>query len=238
MRSNFKAVPFRNTTQKIIYGELIKQKSTTHKYQIKWISTHRQFFPLEWTNIWASLHEQFFTEEVKTTIWEQIHLNFYTTYNYNKWHNSLLPCPLCRKIPNTACHILLDCSFTKIMWTKINNKIRQIIPVIPEKYEQVFGLQPLNTDEADAVTLRNWVTFTLRHLIMKEERRAYHTTQYSKPQIKSFIQKFNYHMTKELTTKHLQYKFQGHELKFEAIATASNALGARVNNDLVWMDIM
>ena len=28
-------------------------------------------------------------------LWEQIHLNMYTTHSYNKWHKSSLSCPLC-----------------------------------------------------------------------------------------------------------------------------------------------
>ena len=124
------------------------------------------------------------------------------------------------------------------MWAKIDAKLKQIIPVTPGKYEQVFGLQPRNKAEVSATTLRNWVTFTLRHLIMKEEKRAHHITQYSVSQKQSFIRKFNQYMTQELVVKHLQYNFQGLITKFEDIATTNNALGAKVRDEIVWKDII
>ena len=35
-------------------------------------------------------------EMLRVHIWEQIHHNFYTSYCYNKWHNSLLLCLVIR----------------------------------------------------------------------------------------------------------------------------------------------
>ena len=86
---------FKEINQKFIYSELIRLKSTTHIHQIKW--TEHIDIALDWDAFWDSLHQQFFTENLKSIIWEQTHLNYYTTYNYNKWHNSMEPCPLCRK---------------------------------------------------------------------------------------------------------------------------------------------
>ena len=115
------APTYKMVTQHIIYSELIQYQSTEHKYQTKWIDVNegRLSGLIDWDKVWESVNNHFHTEKVKSTIWEQIHLNFYTTYSYNKWHNTLHPCPLCNKIPDDIFHIILDCRFTKILWRRI-----------------------------------------------------------------------------------------------------------------------
>ena len=130
-------------TQKIIYSELLHEQSTDHPYKTKW-ALERGLYLIDWDQVWDSIHVQFCTEEVKSTIWEQIHLNFYTTYSYNKWHNTMQPCPLCRKIPDDIFHIILDCKFTKVMWKRVEKVLYQIIPQLPTLHEKAFGLQPRN----------------------------------------------------------------------------------------------
>ena len=99
---------FKYITQNFIYRELIHHQNRDHIYQTKWLRERKEISAVNWDKTWRSLHQQFFTDETKSTIWEQIHLNFYTTYNYNKWHNTLQPCPLCNKIPEDIFHVILD----------------------------------------------------------------------------------------------------------------------------------
>ena len=66
------------------------------------------------------------------------------------------------------------------MWKRIEKTLFKIIPVYPTLQEKTFGIQQAHNKENLAITLRNWVTFSLRHHIMLEERRAYHFSYYSK----------------------------------------------------------
>ncbi len=159
------SVLFQHVTQKYIYTELIHQKSTDHIYQYKWLE-NEDIPAIDWDKVWEFVHQQYFTEEMKSTIWEQIHLNFYTAYNYNKWHNSLNPCPFCRKIPEDVFHILLHCTFATYIWDKIENTLMKILPVPLSSEEKAFGIQPRLKRETNACTLRNWITFSLRHHFM------------------------------------------------------------------------
>ncbi len=231
-----KFADFKYVTQNFIYSELILSKSTDHVYQIKWFEISEE--PIVWDQVWESIHQQFFTEEVKSTLWEQIHLNFYTTYNYNKWHKSLDPCPLCRKIPEDIFHILLDCKFTMYMWKQIEGSLRKIIPHPTTTGEMAFGLQPRTKKENNATVLRNWITFSLRHQIMKEERRSYYIPNYSLTQARAFLERFNHHMKQELITKCQQYKFRGLAAKFDTIATINDSIGTNVGEEYTWNNIM
>ena len=68
---------FKSITQKEIYSELLHEQSRDHAYIGKW--SLDRFGLIEWDEVWASIHNQFFTEVTKSAMWEQLHLNFYTT---------------------------------------------------------------------------------------------------------------------------------------------------------------
>ena len=74
---------FDEITQKFLYSALILEQSRDHIYQGKWDEEEDQLMSTMWPDIWENIHNIFSTEKVKSTIWEQIHLNFYSTYNYN-----------------------------------------------------------------------------------------------------------------------------------------------------------
>ena len=193
---------------------------------------------IDWDKIWESIHKQFYTEDTKSVVWDQIHLNFYTTYSYNKWQNSLQPCPLCNKIPEDIFHIITDCRFTKTMWRRIERVLIKIIPIPVTDSEKAFGIQPRRKKETNATTLRNWVTFFMRHQIMLEEREAYHINKYHQRSVETFFTKFNRKALEELKTKKIQYEHRNLSVKFENIATTSNAIATMKDGNIVWMDVM
>ena len=238
IETNGKENTFDTITQKFIYNELIQEQSTDHVYHTKWVLEIRELGNIDWDQIWDSIHKQFFTEQVKSTIWEQVHLNFYTTYNYNKWHNALQPCPLCNKIPEDVFHVILDCKFTKVMWKRIEKTLFKIIPKPITTFEKAFGLLPVNKKERKPTILRNWISFSMRHHIMLEERRAYHINNYTSSSVQKFFLKFNHNTQEELKTKKMQYDFQNLSSKFEKIVTVNNAIVTKIDDEYIWKDIM
>ena len=234
-------------TQAFIYSELILFQSGDHPYQVKWVEDGTLKgqvrwdgrHELSWDKTWESIHKQFHTEEVKSNIWEQIHLNFHITYNYNKWHKAMQPCPLCNKIPEDIFHIILDCRFTKTMWRRIEKTLIEIIPIPVTDDEKALGLYPRRKKETNATILRNWITFVLRHLIMLEERRAYHIPDYHLSSMQKFFIKFNHRCREELKIKKMQYDHRQLSKKFEEIVTIRKAIATKANNDeYIWKDIM
>ena len=209
-------------------------------YQTKWVDADegRLSELIDWDKVWASVHVSFYTEELKSTIWDQIHLNFYTTYNYNKWHRSFQPCPLCNKIPEDVYHLIFDCKFTKIMWKKIEVVLFKITPTSLTDLEKAVGLQLKKGKDECATILRNWLTFSLRHLIMQEERRAYHIKDYYLRSVEKFVVKFNFKVQEELKAKKLIYDHRGAPGKFEDIVTYNNVVASVENGVFIWRDLM
>ena len=229
---------YKAASQAVIYHELILSQSGNHPYKLKWVEDGGFSWFTDWDKVWDSIHKQFFTEQVKTTIWEQVHLNYYSTYSYNKWHKSSHPCPLCNKIPDDIFHIILDCKFSKIMWKRIEKHLKKIIPVQITNTEKALGLQPRNKREEKATILRNWVTFSLRHLIMEEERRAYHIPHYHLHSVEKFFTKFNHKTHEELRIKNLQYAHRGLSAKFKEIVTINAVVACERDGEYSWIDIM
>ena len=235
---DFSKMKFTKITQKFIYSQLIQQQSRDHIYQTKWATDHGELSIIEWPKVWDSVHQQFFTEAVKSTIWSQVHLNFYTTYSYNKWHNSLNPCPLCGKIPDDIYHILLDCQVTNHLWNKLHNTLVGIVNIEPSLHERVFGLQPRNKRQTAAVVLRNWLTFSLRHQIMEEERKAFYLPKYTNLRLQAFMKKYNFLLQQESTTKWYHYISRNLESKFDKIFTVNNIVGSKIQGEYFWNNLL
>ena len=139
-----------------------------HHSTTKWLQKISTY--IEWNEVWQSVHNPLSSEDTTTLIWEQIHLNMYTTHSYNKWHKSEDPCPLCNTTPLDEFHITLHCTTVQNLWKEIEPHLLQIHPVPITEHEMAFGI-PGKTKN---ITLRNWLTFLLRSIIAQQERIAYH----------------------------------------------------------------
>ena len=94
---NKKDVKMAEITQKDLYEDAILKNSRDHKSQTKWVE--RLDIVILWEEVWDSIHNFLLSNTTKTAVWEQLHLNFYTQYSYNKWHKVAQMCTLCNNIP-------------------------------------------------------------------------------------------------------------------------------------------
>ena len=93
-----------------------------------------------------------------------------TTASYNKWHGVDTPCPLCKNTGITQFHLILECPITNEIWEDLTPVLIQIQPIPVTDEEKVFGI--LKNDPK--TQLRNWLTFLLREVIIRQELIAYH----------------------------------------------------------------
>ena len=120
--------------------------------------------------VWQSVHNPLSTEDTKTLIWEQIHLNMYTTHSYNKWHKTKEPCPLCMTVPLDEFHNTLHCTTVQNLWKNIEPHLLKIHPTPVTEHEMAFGIP----GKSKNIILRNWLTFLLREVTSQQERIAYY----------------------------------------------------------------
>ena len=156
-------------TQKDLYEDAILRKSRDHKSQTKLIE--RLNTVILWEEVWNSVHSSLHSNNTKTAIWEQLHLNFYTQYSYNKWHNTLDLCPLCHELPSNIYHTMLDCTFTNTIWTDLQPMLGRFRSIVVNDQEKTLGL--VDVKSSSGTLLRNWVTYKVREQIIKFQRKAY-----------------------------------------------------------------
>ena len=170
------------------------------------------------------------TNETTTTIWQQIHLQFYTQYTKNLYHNTQENCPLCKTHPTTRTHIILACDYTNTLWKDLEPILLQLNPNTVTKNEMAFGL--VTTDYNYGIILRNWITYNLRDLILKEERKSAFTPL-KKPNAIHLKRKLNEKIKSEIIIKKTQHTYKGTIHKYNAIITHKNIICSNLTDEVI-----
>ena len=197
---NTNIVKMSQISQKDLYEDAILYKSRDHSHQVKW-STKLNTVIL-WEEVWNTLHNFLLSNETRTAIWEQLHLNFYTQYSYNRWHKSSNLCPLCQKMPESIYHIILHCDFVNNVWAHLQPVLIQLNTRALDDAEKALGIVQIKS--TPDIILRNWLGYKIREQILLFERCAYRKSKV--PSLDIFKAKFNQMIATEV--KHLMYRLK------------------------------
>ena len=192
-------VPFLGAPHRFVYQQLIMLTYKDHPHKDKWAAR----FPdqtINWGGVWEAVNCPVSLECTKTVVWEQIHLNEYTTYSYNKWHGAHQVCPFCHGVPGSRFHITLECPIVRSLWSEVEFHLRSIHPAPVSDMEMVFGI-PGTTP---GIILRNWFTFLLRSCIVGQENVAFYNKRYQGNAIDIKL-KFNDRLKAEIWEKYNVY---------------------------------
>ena len=179
--NNGEEVKFKLITHKTLYEDALSKIPGFHHSQIKWFDQLQQV--IVWDDVWYTVHNYLNTYKTTSLIWQQIHLNFYTQYSYNKWHQVRNPCPLCGQIPQNIFHIILDCNIVNKIWTELEPLLIKLHPTPVSDTEKAFGIvikkpvnQHYNRPSKDfAIHVRNWLTYLMRKNVLKVERQSHYS---------------------------------------------------------------
>ena len=211
-------VPFKEASHKFIYNMLIARSYTVHHSINRW--TER--FPnhnIVWEEVWKSVNGPVSSADSKSAVWEQIHLNEYTTSSYNRWHHTQESCPLCLQVPASRFHITIECPTIAKAWQDISSHLRAIHPHPVSDMEKAFGL-PGHTPN---ILLRNYMTFLLRECIADQERAAYHNGR-GPSNLEDLKIRYNQKIKDEVYMKFNIYKHLGRLGFFEDVFAYRNYL--------------
>ena len=225
VKSNGDELTLPQLSQKILYEEILIKTYRDHHSQVKWMP--KVNYMILWDEVWNTVHNFLSSNQTKTIIWQQIHLNFYTQYSYNKWHNKQDPCPLCLVIPQTIHHIISDCQFTNKMWSHLEPCIKKIYPSNVTQEEKSFGI--VKKKPSIGILLRNWVTYLLRDFITDQERKAYHSSKI--PKLGQAKHIFNTQIAFEINKKLWRYRNDGNLATFDKFFTHAQVLCKKRPND-------
>ena len=131
-------IKFTQITQKQLYEEALNKIYRDHHSQHKWVCKFSN--SIIWEDVWSAVHNFLPSNETKTAIWQQLHLNYYTQYSYNRWHKTNDLCPLCHTSPEDIYHIIIDCDFTKKLWDEIEPMLNELHQAPVSIEEKAFGI--------------------------------------------------------------------------------------------------
>ena len=75
-------IKFQDVTHKQLYEDRVLKLPGYHHSQDKWRHALQEL--IIWDDVWYTVHNYLNTYKTTSLIWQQIHLNFYTQYSYNK----------------------------------------------------------------------------------------------------------------------------------------------------------
>ena len=212
-------IKFSNTTHKQIYEAVLISSNKDHHSQTKWFYQLNTLIP--WDKVWENVHNFLSCNHTRTLIWQQLHLNFYTQFSYNKWHNVNNQCPLCHKIPDSIFHLILCCDITATLWNDIEPTLKKLYALPISDEEKAMGI--LQHNKNTGVIIRNWVTFLLRRCIADFERNSFKNPSYTNT-VNKIKRKFNHLITLEIDRKKFRYKHENKLTTFEKFFTHANVL--------------
>ena len=205
-------------THKEVYEASLMPLNKDHHSTAKWVLKFNTVIP--WDKVWENVHNFLGSNETKTVIWQQIHLNFYTQYSYNKWHKVNDKCPLCHKIPQSVFHIILDCDLTNNIYSDLQPLLNRLHQSDICDEEKAFGIF---NGKSTGIILRNWVTFLLRRCIAESEREAYRMPNTIDME-KKIKRKLNHVIFLEISRNIFRYKHENKLDTFENNFTHANVL--------------
>ena len=124
-----KLCDIRNLPFKNIYLKYLKDKHEIREWEDKWANILNRN-DLEWTNIWKRVLDEINSPHVQSSIWETIHLNFWSGYKAGE------ECKLCREVERDTSHITNECCVLReiLKEFRIHNKFN-------DNFKISFGLE-------------------------------------------------------------------------------------------------
>ena len=158
-----KLVPFSKVMVRSMYQELQKERVYNESYKQKWETTVKDT-PICWNEIWSNIHKAKTSLEIKSTVYSQVHLGFYSEYLLVK--SGALDSSVCKldgKLVHGQDHWILHCKTLFDALDYFQPLISELEQAEVNKKELVFGVQEKSNQEM----LRNIITFSIRFSIHK-----------------------------------------------------------------------
>ena len=218
---NGQEIKLAQITQKILYEETLLSIARDHHSQAKWVQKlDASNIHITWKDVWNTVHNVLSSNETKTIIWQQIHLNFYTQYSYNKWYKKQEVCPLCKQLPDNIYHVILDCQITKTLWQEMKPILSQLHASPVTEEEKAFGV--VTRRPTTGILLRNWLTYIMRTCVSQVERLAHHAPNAA--HLKIIKGKIHHILGRDIHIKSIQYTHNNNLQFFDKVITHGEIL--------------
>ena len=123
---------------------------------------------IDWARIWKMIHENKSGNKIKSDIYCQLHLNFFTPFRSQVKGSAI--CNLCKRNQREQYHEISSCTVTKNLFNRFQILLTAIYPENVTEKEMVLGLKIDTKEDKYQKALRNFLIFTIRSIIHSNKR--------------------------------------------------------------------
>ena len=119
---------------------------TDYNWEEVWNTIHHSLCHIKitdynWEKVWNTIHHSLCHNAIKSDIFKQVHLKFFSPYIQGKTDSNAGYCNLCKKVQESQKHHVAECEATKEIFSHFGNLIYALKPITMTKQEMVFGMK-------------------------------------------------------------------------------------------------
>ena len=94
------------------YLKMVEDQTVDQRYKSKW-EEYLNSTDYNWEEVWNTIHHSLCHNEIKSDIFKQVHLKFFSPYIQGKTDSNAGSCNLCKKVQGSQKHHVVECDATK-----------------------------------------------------------------------------------------------------------------------------
>ena len=151
------------TSFKEVYAQFRSLRPGNCHFEAKWENALGLSLGGQWSEIWGSLHNSGASLRVRSAVWRQIGLNFWTCYTDHAYiGRGDGMCEMCGVFARQRWHTVIECQVVKDLWDRLSVTLVRLDNRGVTAQEMALGL----IGQGDRIRLRNRLGYTLRSAVL------------------------------------------------------------------------
>ena len=216
-------------TFKQIYWSHFEERITPLPWKVKWERIIGRN-DIDWEKVWWNVHEKMLTNQVQSSYWQMINLNYISAFRLNKMYNTVNSCKLCNKVEEGPAHVFIFCEVSNLVFLDFETILNRICNIAINIEEKAFGILLQNDLTQNRERLRNFFMACIKHILFK--RRATVFLGNNRDKCSKLVDMINKFISKDLESKFINAKRNNRLDKYESKFLIENIIGRIDYNEM------
>ena len=197
-------------------------------FEEKWVEALGVDIGDEWKEVWRRVHGSHCSFRVRSHVWRQLNLNFWTAYmDFAYIARGDGFCLLCGQRARERWHVVVDCEVVVRLWGRLLGVVGVWGGAVLERAEMAHGMG----GTGDGTVIRNRLGFTLRSVVQSMRGVRVGGIDETVDRLWSLFLRC---LKKELVEEWYVAKLQGSVTRFASQVLIGGVLGTLVDGAVVW----